>query len=152
VSQQVRQLCTFLLDGLRLGVDVQQIQGVIPQQRLTRVPLAPPALRGLMNLRGEIVPGIDLRRRLNLAERPEERPWTNVIVQSATGPVSLLIDEIGDVVEVDEGAFELPPETLAPGIREVIQAACPLEGEMLLVLDVEKTVELHSGLEAGIGP
>jgi purine-binding chemotaxis protein CheW len=131
---------------------VREVHGVIPQQRLTRVPLAPPALRGLMNLRGAIVPGIDLRRRLNLAERPGRDPWTNVIVQSATGPVSLLIDEIGDVVDIAEDALEPPPETLSPGIREVAQAACHSGGEMLILLDADKTVELSGRSELETGP
>lgn len=136
-----RQFCTFFLDGLRFGVDVQKVQEVVPYQAMTRVPLAPPTVRGLLNLRGQIVTGLDLRRRLGLADRPEGALPMNVVLRGEDSPVSFLVDAVGEVIEV-VGAWERPPETLQGRVRELIAGVCPLDGELLLVLDTAKTLEL----------
>jgi purine-binding chemotaxis protein CheW len=139
---QRRQFCTFFLDGLRFGVDVQKVQEVVPYQAMTRVPLAPPTVQGLLNLRGQIVTGIDLRRRLELAERPADRLPMNVVLRDEDNPVSFLVDEIGEVLDVAVEACERPPETLQGRVRELIEAVYPLEDELLLVLDTAKTLDL----------
>src|SRR5262249_50700755 len=106
------QYCTFFVDGHYFGLDVRKVQEIIRYQEMTSVPLAPPEVRGLINLRGQIVTAIDLRRRLELHERRADELPVNVIVHTDDGAVSLLVDEIGDVLEVSEKAFERPPETL----------------------------------------
>jgi purine-binding chemotaxis protein CheW len=138
-----RQFCTFFLDGLRFGVSVEQVQEVVPYQELTRVPLAPPTVRGLLNLRGQIVTGIDLRRRLELPEWPEGSLPVNVVLRGEDSPVSFLVDDVGDVIEVAADAAERPPETLRGRVRELIQAVYPLADELLLVLDTVKTLNLN---------
>src|SRR4051794_28626709 len=95
-----RQYCTFFLDEHYFGIDVLKVQEIIRFQQMTRVPLAPPAVRGLINLRGQIVMGIDLRRRLGLQGAAAEATPVNIVVRTDDGAVSLLVDEIGDVVEV----------------------------------------------------
>jgi purine-binding chemotaxis protein CheW len=137
-----RQFCTFFLDGLRFGVDVQQVQEVVPFQEMTRVPLAPPTVRGLLNLRGQIVTGIDLRRRLDLADRPAGSVPMNVVLRGEDSPVSFLVDEIGEVIEADADAWERPPQTLQGRVRELIEGVYPLPDELLLVLDMAKTLDL----------
>ena len=139
-----RQYCTFFLDGLRFGVDVQQVQEVVPYLEMTRVPLAPPTVRGLLNLRGQIVTGIDLRRRLALPDRESGAMPMNVVLRGEDSPVSFLVDDIGEVIEVDADAWQRPPETLAGPVRELIAGVCPLEEDLLLILDTAKTLELHS--------
>ncbi|HLJ96560.1 MAG TPA: chemotaxis protein CheW [Gemmataceae bacterium] len=136
-----RQFCTFYVNGLFFGVEVNQVQEVIRYQEMTRVPIASPVIRGLINLRGQIVTAFDLRQRLELGERPFEQLPMNVVVRTADGPMSLLVDEIGDVVEVAEESFERPPETLDGVARELIRGAYKLEGQLLLHLDIETTVQ-----------
>src|SRR5262245_40822825 len=139
---ELRQFCTFFVDGLRFGVDVQQVQEVVPYQALTRVPLASGVVRGLLNLRGQIVTGIDLRRRLELPDSPAADSPMNVVLRSGDSPVSFLVDQVGDVIEVASDRCEPPPETLHGRVRELIQAVYPLPEELLLVLDTAKTLEL----------
>jgi purine-binding chemotaxis protein CheW len=139
---ELRQFCTFFVDGLRFGVDVQQVQEVVPYQALTRVPLASGVVRGLLNLRGQIVTGIDLRRRLELPDSPAADSPMNVVLRSGDSPVSFLVDQVGDVIEVASDTCEPPPETLHGRVRELIQAVYPLPEELLLVLDTAKTLEL----------
>ncbi len=139
---QRRQFCSFFLDGLRFGVDVQTVQEVVPYQEMTRVPLAPPMVRGLLNLRGQIVTGIDLRRRLELPELPDGRLPMNVVLRGGDSPVSFLVDDIGEVIEVNADDCERPPETLQSRVRELIQGVYPLAEGLLLVLDTDKTIDL----------
>ena len=137
-----RQLCTFFLDGHLFGVDAQTVQEVIRYQEMTRVPMAPPAVSGLINLRGQIVTAIDLRTRLGLTPRPADKLPMNVVVRSDDGAVSLLVDQIGDVIEVDADNFEAPPDTLQGPARELVQGAYKLDGRLLLLLHCDAAVQL----------
>jgi purine-binding chemotaxis protein CheW len=139
-----RQFCTFSVADHYFGLDVLRVQEVIRYQEMTRVPLAPPVVRGLINLRGQIVTAIDLRRRLGLGEGPADRQPLNVVVRGDDGAVSLLVDEIGDVLEVPDKLFERPPETLKGPARELILGAYKLPDRLLLVLDPDRTVNLAS--------
>ena len=136
------QYATFLLDGLYFGIEVLKVQEVLRQQPTTPVPLAPPIVRGLINLRGQIVTAIDLRTRLGLPPRESGEP-INVVIRSAEGAVSLLVDEIGDVLEVSPDQFERPPETLSGVIRELVSGVFKLSGRLLLVLDTKKAIEAN---------
>lgn len=135
------QLCTFFVDTLFLGIEVEKVQEIIRYQEMTRVPLAPDVVAGLINLRGQIVTAIDLRRRLNLSERAAEHLPLNAIVRTEAETVSLLIDDIGDVLEVSRDDFETPPDTFISHLRPMIRGAYKLQGQLLLFLDVEKVVD-----------
>ena len=101
-------------------------------------PLAPPVVRGLINLRGQIVTALDLRRRLELAERPADQLPMNIVVHTDDGAVSLLVDEIGDVLEVPESAFERPPETLKGPARDLVRGTFKVGDGLVLLLDAAK--------------
>ncbi len=139
------QYSTFYVGGLLFGVDVLQVQEVLRYQQMTRVPLAPEVVEGLINLRGEIVTAIDMRRRLGLEARSGEAAPMNMVVRTGGGAVSLLVDEIGDVIEVSADSFENVPDNVEPRIRELLEGVHKLEGRLLLVLDIEKTVALAPG-------
>jgi len=109
---------------------------------MTPVPLAPEVVEGLINLRGQIVTAVDMRRRLGLQPRPEGQMPMNTVVRTAGGAVSLLVDEIGDVVEVDAGTFEQTPDNVEPAARELLKGVYKLKERLLLVLDTEKTVNV----------
>lgn len=138
-----RQYCTFYLGSDFFGVDVQRVQEVLRQQQQTRVPLAPKMIRGLINLRGQIVTALDLRCLLGLEEAETASRSINVVVRTEDGPVSLLVDEIGDVLEVAEQDFELPPDTVKGVARELIIGTYKLSGRLLMILDTDKTVNVE---------
>jgi purine-binding chemotaxis protein CheW len=140
-----QQYCTFYLDGHFFGVEVMKVQEVLRYQEMTRVPLAPDEVRGLINLRGHIVTAIDMRRRLKLKERAEDQTPMNVVVRTEDGEISLLVDEIGDVLEMNESTFERPPETIDDTTRELVRGVYKLQDKLLLVLDSEKVVNLANG-------
>jgi purine-binding chemotaxis protein CheW len=143
-----RQLCTFFVDGLQFGIDVRRVQEVIRDQPMTPVPLAPPMVQGLINLRGQIVTAIELRHRLGVAPRPAGELPINVVARHDDGVVSLLVDEIGDVVDVDENSYEPPPETLSAESKSLITGVYKLEQQLLLLLNTELAVRLSLGASA----
>lgn len=143
VTQTALQLCTFRVGDLFLGIDVLEVEEVLYHAEVTAVPHAAPAVCGLINLRGQIATTIDLRNRLGLPPRTEDDRQIHVVVRSAGESISLLVDSIGDVIEVDPSAYEPPPETTVGAARELILGAYKLSGELLLTLDVRKAA--HAG-------
>ena len=136
------QFCTFYLDKLLFGVELKGVQEVIRSLDMTKVPLAPGVVSGLINLRGQIVTAVDLRRSLELRPGPPGRLAMNVVVRSEDGAVSLLVDEIGDVVEVEEATFEPAPETLRGSVRTLIIGVHKLNDRLMHVLDIERACQM----------
>ena len=134
-----QQFCTFFLKNQFFGVPVHEVQEVIRYQEMTRVPLVPAVIRGLINLRGQIVMALDLRRRFEMEDRPDSELPMNVVVRTDDGPVSLLVDEIGDVLEVEEEGFEHVPETMRQA-RGLVRGVYKLPERLLLVLDTARAV------------
>ena len=134
------QFATFFVKGLFFGIDVLHVQEVLRPQGMTRVPLAPDVIEGLINLRGQIVTAVDMRRRLDFEPRGPEEPAMNMVIRTQDGATSLLVDEIGDVVAVDPGSFERPPDNLSSTAREFIRGIYKLKNRLLLVLDTDRSI------------
>jgi len=141
-SQGSGKFSTFFVADLFFGVDVLNVQEVLRFQQMTPVPQAPGVIEGLINLRGQIVTAIDMRGRLGLPPRAGDKSPMNIVVRTTGGAVSLLVDEIGDVLDLDPATYERPPENLAPAARELIRGVYKLNGRLLLVLDAERTAEI----------
>lgn len=137
-----KQLCTFYVGESYFGIPVEQVQEVVRPQPITPIPLAPKVVRGLINLRGQILTAIDLRSRLGLGQFDDEEKLMNVVVRTDESPVSFLVDEIGEVLDVNEDAFEAPPDTLQGDMRSLIGGAYMLERRLLLALSVERTINV----------
>ncbi|MDO5628499.1 MAG: chemotaxis protein CheW [Mobilicoccus sp.] len=138
------QYCTFRLGGHLFGVPVETVQEVLREQALTKVPLSSSEVSGLINLRGQIVITIDLRERMGLPPREEGQEVTNVVVRTADSATSLLVDEIGDVLEPDLDRFEAPPDTVPSQVRELVTKVCKLDRQLMLVLDTTKAVDVEA--------
>lgn len=139
------QLCTFWVDDLFFGVAVGDVQEVLRHQSMSPVPLAHDAVRGLINLRGQIVTAVDLRVRLGLPPRPADQLPMNVIVRSGGEVVSLLVDDIGDVIDTGEQSGIVPeavPSNMPATVSAVVQGVRPLPDAILLVLDVDRALDL----------
>jgi purine-binding chemotaxis protein CheW len=137
-----RQFCTFWMGQRLYGMPVDEVQEVMREQAMTRVPLAGSAVRGLINLRGKIVTAIDLRKGLGLEEEKINGPLMNVVVSSEGYTVSFLVDAIGDVLDVGEESFESVPETLQGEARKLVSGVYKLPNGLLHVLDSEKCVQI----------
>jgi len=139
-----RQYATFFLDEMFFGIDVLKVQEVLRYQEMTCVPMAPQIIEGLINLRGQIVTAIDMRRRLKLAPRKADAQPMNVVIRSEEGAVSLLVDEIGDVIEVSRSCYEPPPVTMPAAQRALVDGVYKLDGRLLLVLNTDRTLKIQS--------
>ncbi|MFN8169636.1 MAG: chemotaxis protein CheW [Candidatus Nanopelagicales bacterium] len=136
---ETRQLCTFVVDDLHLGVDVTDVQEVIRFQQMTSVPLAPEVVLGLINLRGQIVTVLDLRAMLGLPALESDELPTNVVIRGGQDEaVSILVDSLSDVVDTDADDFEPVPPTLSGPARELVLGAYKLPDRLLLVLDTDR--------------
>ena len=138
------QYATFFVGGMFFGIEVLKVQEVLRYQEMTRVPLAPEIVEGLINLRGQIVTAIDMRRRLKLAPRKSGEHPMNMVVRSDEGAVSLLVDEIGDVVEVSDGFYEPPPVNMPAAQRVLVDGIYKLDTTLLLVLDTDRTLRIQA--------
>jgi purine-binding chemotaxis protein CheW len=136
------QFATFTVSDLFFGIDVLRVQEVLRYQEMTRIPLAPDVAAGLINLRGQIVTAIDMRCRLGLPPRSSEELPMNIVVRTEDGPISLLVDEIGDVLEVDPSSSEAPPDNLDAAARDLISQVYKLKEKLLLVLNPDRTLDI----------
>jgi purine-binding chemotaxis protein CheW len=133
-----RQFATFTVGQLLFGIEIDAVQEVIGAQLITPVPLAPRAATGLINLRGQVVTAIDMRSRVGLAASGD--PPMNVVVRLDNELVSLVVDEIGDVIDVTAEQFEQSPRTVSAELAALIRGAYKLDRQLLLVLDLDATV------------
>lgn len=141
------QYCTFWVDDLFFGVAVAEVQEVLRRQPMTPVPCAAAAVTGLINLRGQIVTAVDLRIRLGLPPRDADRLPMNVIVRTRGEVVSLLVDDIGDVIDVSTlaGADAEPvPSNMPSQLQDVISGVRPMTDQILLVLDADRAVDVST--------
>lgn len=139
------QLSTFVVGDYLFGVDVELVQEIVRLEAMTPVPLAAPAIAGLINLRGEVITAVDLRTRLGLPRSPEERTRTlNVVVRVDGEPTSLIVDQIDGVVTTEDVPFERTPSTVAPHVRDLLSGAYTLPDRLLLGLNVRAVL---SGVE-----
>ncbi|MEE2962246.1 MAG: chemotaxis protein CheW [Myxococcota bacterium] len=140
--EKSQEFCAFLLNKLLFGVPIDDVQEVLRYQTVTFVPCAPRAIRGLINLRGRITTAIDLRSRLDMPPFPDDHPM-NVVVRSSDGEVvSLLVDQIDDIIRVPDEFFEKAPDTLSRSARELVLGAYKLDKRLLLTLDTERVINI----------
>ncbi len=138
---ETRQFATFHVGELFFGIEAIRVQEVIRHQEMTPIPLAPPAIRGLINLRGQIVTAVDTRRMLALPSIASDRRPMNIIIKAEDGAVSLLVDEIGDVLEVPLNSFASVPDNVPASQRDLVAGVYKLKGQLMLALDTEQLLE-----------
>jgi purine-binding chemotaxis protein CheW len=139
------QLSTFHVGKYLFGVDVSLVQEVVRLQQMTPVPLATGEIAGLINLRGEVLTAIDLRARLGLPPADVAatgREPVNVVVRVDDEPVSLLVDEIGGVLEVSQVPFEQTPSTVDERVRDLLLGAYTLPDRLLLALNARRVLDV----------
>lgn len=136
-----RNFVTVTIADQLFGIPVLGVQDVLGTQKITRIPLSPPEVAGALNLRGRIVTAIDVRRRLNLGPRTDGRPSMSVVVEHKGEPYSLMIDSVGEVLELPAASFEPNPPTLNARWRQVSAGIYRLDGKLMLVLEVDKLLD-----------
>lgn len=138
-----REFVTIKLAGQLLGIPVLDVHDVLNAQKMTKIPLAPPSVAGVLNLRGRIVTAIDLRVHLGFPPRDAEEKLMSVVVEHKGEPYSLLIDNVGEVLALPDDDFEKSPVTLDERLREVCSGVYRLEKELLIVLEVDTLLDFE---------
>jgi purine-binding chemotaxis protein CheW len=142
-EQNVSEYVTAVVGGQRFGLPILRVQDVFVPERLTRVPLAPPEVAGLINLRGRIVTLIDMRRKLGLSgERESAEPLMAVGVESRGESYGLLVESVGEVLKLDDNFRETNPVNLDLRLAELSTGIHRLEDQLLVLIDVDRVLGL----------
>ena len=136
-----QEFLTVAVDGQSFGIPVLSVRDVLGPQRLTRVPLAQSEVVGALNLRGRIVTAFDLRRRLNRPDRASDAAHMCVVVDVRGEPYSLIVDSVGEVLNLSPDTFEQNPASLDATIKSVSKGVYRLERSLLVVLDVVQLLD-----------
>ena len=142
--QDLKEYVTAMIGGQLFGLPILRVQDVFIPERLTRVPLSPPEVAGVLNLRGRIVTLIDMRRALGLEARKDAGQPMAIGVERAGESYGLLIDGVGEVLTLDDAAREPNPVNLDPRLARVSAGIHRLEGQLLMVVDVDRVLDSGS--------
>jgi purine-binding chemotaxis protein CheW len=135
------QFTTFFIGEELFGLDALRVHEILSFQTITTIPLAPEYVKGMMNLRGQILTVIDLGRRLGMPTAKQEEEGTNLIVESGDGQLSLFVDEIGGIIDVRHEQLLPPPGNVRGIAAEYIQGVCQLEENLLIVLNTDSVLQ-----------
>jgi len=138
--EQLIEYVTVMIGGQLFGLPISRVQDVFMPDRLTHVPLAPPEIAGVLNLRGRIVTTIDMRRRLGLPPRSDNKPSMAVGIDLRGESYGLLIDTVGEVMRLGEATREPNPVNLDPRLARVSGGVHRLDGQLMLILDVDSVL------------
>jgi purine-binding chemotaxis protein CheW len=138
----ITEYVTATVGGQLFGIPISRVQDVFIPERMTRVPLAPPEVAGLINLRGRIVTAVDMRRRLGLPESDQGSARMAIEIECKGESYGLMIDAIGEVLKLAASSRENNPVNLDAGFARVAAGVHRLDGRLLVVLDVDRVLDL----------
>jgi purine-binding chemotaxis protein CheW len=139
---ETQDFVTMTIAGQLFGIPVLTVQDILGQQKITRIPLAPPEVAGSLNLRGRIVTAIDVRLRLGLTARGPGEQAMSVVVDHRGESYSLLVDAVGEVLSLKSSDYERNPPTLDARWRDFSDGIYRLNGQLLVVLDVAQLLQI----------
>ncbi|MEZ5690447.1 MAG: chemotaxis protein CheW [Rickettsiales bacterium] len=140
LASDAHMYVTMRIDQQLFGIPVGNVRDVLRRQKITSIPLSASEVEGTLNLRGRIVTVINLRRRLRLVEKEEDEKSMFVVVEHRGQLYSLMVDSVGEVMTVPSHAIEKSPTNLGGAWREVTTGIYKLEGELLVIIDVESMI------------
>jgi purine-binding chemotaxis protein CheW len=143
-ADPITEYVTVTIGGHMFGLPIFRVQDVFVPDRLTRVPLAPPEVAGILNLRGRVVTAIDMRARLDFGEREPGKPVMAIGIETKGESYGLLVDAVGEVIQLHNSACEAKPSNLDPRLSRVAAGIYRLEGQLLVVLDVDRVLDIRN--------
>jgi purine-binding chemotaxis protein CheW len=144
----VTEYVTVTIGDHMFGLPIFRVQDVFVPVGLTRVPLAPPEVAGILNLRGRVVTAIDMRSRLDFGEREPGTPVMAIGIELKGESYGLLVDAVGEVMQLHNSACEAKPANLDPRLSRVAAGIYRLEGQLMVVLDVDRVLDIRNGAVA----
>ena len=140
-AQEVLQLVSFTIGQEEFGLDIQRIQEINRMVEITRVPNSPEFVSGLINLRGKVIPIIDLRKRFGFSVTESDRNTRIIVVELSTMVVGFIVDAVSEVLRIPKNITEPPPPMVAGIGSEYITAVAKLENRLLILLDLERILK-----------
>ena len=148
VSESITEYVTVTIGDHLFGLPISRVQDVFVPERLTRVPLAPAEVAGILNLRGRVVTAIDMRSRLDFDAREPGQPAMAIGIEFKGESYGLLVDAVGEVIQLQNSACEAKPSNLDPRLSRVAAGIYRLEGQLMVVLDVDRVLDIRNGAVA----
>jgi purine-binding chemotaxis protein CheW len=143
-SSDFTEFVTFTIAGQMFGLPIERVQDVFKPAHVTRVPLAASEIAGVLNLRGRIVTIIDMRSRLELSARADDRAPMAIGIETRSESFGLLVDAVGEVLELPDAAREQNPINLDRKLAAVSAGVYRLDGRLLVVLDIDRVLDLRA--------
>ena len=141
----VTEYVTVTIGDHMFGLPIFRVQDVFVPDRMTRVPLAPPEVAGILNLRGRVVTAIDMRSRLDFGAHKPGSPVMAIGIEFKGESYGLLVDAVGEVMPLANSACEAKPVNLDPRLSRVAAGIYRLEGQLMVVLDVDRVLDIRNG-------
>lgn len=137
-ADEILQLVSFKIGEEEFGVDILKVQEINRMDQITRVPNAPDYVSGVMNLRGKVIPIIDLRKRFRLPKKERDKDTRIIVVELRSRVVGFLVDAVNEVLRIPKSVTEPPPPMVAGIGSEYITAVGKLEDRLLILIDLDK--------------
>jgi purine-binding chemotaxis protein CheW len=137
-SDELLQLVSFEIGSEEFGVDILKVQEIIRTLEVTRVPNAPEYVDGVINLRGKVIPIIDIRRRFGMERKPQDKNTRIIVVELTGRTIGFIVDAVSEVLRIPKSVTEPPPSIVAGINAEYITAVGKLEDRLLILLDLER--------------
>ncbi len=137
-TEEILQLVSFKIGEEEFGVDILKVQEINRMDQITRVPNAPDYVSGVMNLRGKVIPIIDLRKRFRLPKKDRDKDTRIIVVELKSRVVGFLVDAVNEVLRIPKNVTEPPPPMVAGIGSEYITAVGKLQDRLLILIDLEK--------------
>ncbi len=147
-GEKLTEYVTVMIGEQIFGMPISRVQDVFVPDRLTHVPLSPPEIAGILNLRGRIVTAIDMRSRLDMGQREDGAPVMAIGIELKGESYGLLVDSVGEVMRFANSACEAKPANFDPRLARVAAGVVRLEGQLLVMLDVDRVLDLKNSVAA----
>jgi purine-binding chemotaxis protein CheW len=148
IDEPLTEYVTVMIGDQLFGLPISRVQDVFVPDRLTRVPLAPPEIAGILNLRGRIVTAIEMRKRLDLGQREDGAPVMAIGIELKGESYGLLVDSVGEVMKFPNSACEAKPANFDVRLARVAAGVVRLEGRLLVMLDVDRVLDMKNSAAA----
>lgn len=147
VNNQLEQYCGFKVAGEEFAIPVMEVQEVIKPQMVTSIPLAQDQVRGLINLRSQIVTCLSLRK---IFDKPDDlsKDYMNIIVKGEDGFFSLVVDEVTDIIDIKNDNLERAPDVINPHLRKFVDKIYKKDKGLVILLNIKKLMDIKSVNEA----
>ena len=148
-SNELLQLVSFKIGNEEFGIDILNVQEIIKTVQITKVPNSPSFVEGIINLRGKVIPVIDLRSRLNLEKKAQDKDTRIIVVDISSKTVGFIVDEVNEVLRIPKSITEAPPEMVTSRNSQYITAVGKLDDRLITLIDLQKILSVDETTQLG---